>query len=192
LRKALLACIIFSFSLALAVVLAGPVFTASGQAAPGVSGQPGQAMRHDPDPPPPVVLQTGLELPLVDSEWLLIVSRSQQRITAYRQGQKVKTYPVSTGKAETLTPLGWWKIVEKFPLSPPGVYGTRWLGWERWNPREGRYEWYRESPPFGIHGTNEPEKIGTAVSAGCVRLRNQDVEELYEMIPVGTYVLVVE
>lgn len=134
----------------------------------------------------------GLGLPLVDSEWLLIVSRSQQRLTTYRQGREVKSYSVSTGKPETLTPLGWWKIVEKFPLSPPGIYGTRWLGWERWNPREGRYEWYRESPPFGIHGTNEPEKIGTAVSAGCVRLRNRDVEELYEMIPVGTYVLVIE
>lgn len=143
-------------------------------------------------PHPQAAPSNGLGLPLVDSEWLLIVSRSQQRLIAYRQGREVKSYPVSTGKPETLTPLGWWKIVEKFPLSPPGIYGTRWLGWERWNPRAGRYEWYRESPPFGIHGTNEPEKIGTAVSAGCVRLRNRDVEELYEMIPVGTYVLVVD
>ncbi|MDP3046298.1 MAG: L,D-transpeptidase [Chloroflexota bacterium] len=128
----------------------------------------------------------------MDSEWLIIVHRSQQQIVLYRGGQEQKTYTVSTGKPETITPLGWWKVVEKYPVDPPGIYGTRWMGWQRWNPRSGRYEWYKESPPFGIHGTNEPEKIGTAVSSGCVRLPNRDVEEVYDLIPVGTYVLVVE
>ena len=131
-------------------------------------------------------------IPVVDSEWLIVVHRSQQQIVLYRGGQEQKTYTVSTGKPETITPLGWWKIVEKYPVDPPGIYGTRWLGWQRWNPRSGRYEWYKESPPFGIHGTNEPEKIGTAVSSGCVRLQNRDVEEVYDLIPTGTYVLVVE
>ena len=147
--------------------------------------------------PPSVPLQqvspsSASVVPLVDSEWLIIVFRDQQRITLYRHGEPVKSYAVSTGKPETVTPLGWWKIVEKRTVSPAGIYGTRWLGWERWNPRTGRYEWYSESPPFGIHGTNEPEKIGSAVSSGCVRLRNADVEELYDLIPSGTYVLVLE
>lgn len=132
------------------------------------------------------------QIPAVDSEWLIVVHRSQQQIVLYRGGQEQKTYTVSTGKPETITPLGWWKVVEKYPVDPPGIYGTRWMGWQRWNPRSGRYEWYKESPPFGIHGTNEPEKIGTAVSSGCVRLPNRDVEEVYDLIPVGTYVLVVE
>jgi lipoprotein-anchoring transpeptidase ErfK/SrfK len=131
-------------------------------------------------------------VPLVDSEWLILVQRSQQRVTIYRRGQEQKSYAVSTGKSDTITPLGWWKIVEKKALDPPGIYGTRWLGFQRWNSQTGRYEWYAESPPFGLHGTNEPEKIGSAVSLGCVRLRNQDVEELYELIPLGTYVLVVD
>lgn len=131
-------------------------------------------------------------VPLVESDWLIMVSRGQQRITLYRLGEPVRTYTVSTGKPETVTPLGWWKIVEKRHVTPAGVYGTRWLGWERWNPRTARYEWYSESPPFGIHGTDEPEKIGTAVSSGCIRLRNADVEEVYDLIPVGTYVLVVD
>jgi lipoprotein-anchoring transpeptidase ErfK/SrfK len=131
-------------------------------------------------------------VPAVDSEWLIVVRRGEQKIVLYRGGQEQKSYTVSTGKPETTTPLGWWKIVEKYPVDPPGIYGTRWLGWQRWNPRSGRYEWYKESPPFGIHGTNEPEKIGTAVSLGCVRLPNRDVEEVYELIPVGTYVLVVD
>jgi lipoprotein-anchoring transpeptidase ErfK/SrfK len=141
--------------------------------------------------PPPAKPQASL-IPWVDSEWLIIVHRGQQQMVLYRGGQEQKTYTVSTGKPETITPLGWWKIVEKYPVDPPGIYGTRWLGWQRWNPRSGRYEWYKESPPFGIHGTNEPEKIGTAVSSGCIRLPNRDVEEVYSLIPVGTYVLVVE
>ena len=39
---------------------------------------------------------------------------------------------------------------------------------------------------YGIHGTNAPETIGRSVSHGCVRLRNEDIEKLYEMVPVGT------
>lgn len=43
---------------------------------------------------------------------------------------------------------------------------------------------------YRIHGTNAPATIGKAVSSGCIRMRNQDVEELYERIPVGTKVVV--
>lgn len=43
---------------------------------------------------------------------------------------------------------------------------------------------------YGIHGTNDPESIGHAASHGCVRLRNEDVEKLYDMVPVGTPVYI--
>jgi lipoprotein-anchoring transpeptidase ErfK/SrfK len=43
---------------------------------------------------------------------------------------------------------------------------------------------------YGIHGTNAPETIGRSVSHGCVRLRNEDIEKLYEMVPVGTPVYI--
>ncbi|WOC15509.1 L,D-transpeptidase [Pseudochrobactrum sp. MP213Fo] len=43
---------------------------------------------------------------------------------------------------------------------------------------------------YRIHGTNAPSTIGRAVSSGCIRMRNQDVEELYELVPVGTKVVV--
>ncbi len=145
-----------------------------------------------PVPSPTVAAPVTAALPAVDSDWLLIVKRSTQRLTLYRGGVQQRDYSVSTGKSDTITPLGWWKIVEKRPVSPAGIYGTRWLGFQRWNPENGRYEWYSESPPFGIHGTNEPEKIGSAVSLGCVRLPNRDVEEVYDLVPLGAYVLVVD
>jgi lipoprotein-anchoring transpeptidase ErfK/SrfK len=43
---------------------------------------------------------------------------------------------------------------------------------------------------YRIHGTNEPETIGHDVSAGCIRMRNEDVVDLYERTPVGTKVIV--
>jgi lipoprotein-anchoring transpeptidase ErfK/SrfK len=41
---------------------------------------------------------------------------------------------------------------------------------------------------YGIHGTNQPKSIGYAKSHGCIRLRNQDVEELFERVRAGDVV----
>jgi hypothetical protein len=43
---------------------------------------------------------------------------------------------------------------------------------------------------YAIHGTNQPKSIGQAVSHGCVRVRNEDIDKLYEMVPVGTPVYI--
>ena len=43
---------------------------------------------------------------------------------------------------------------------------------------------------YALHGTNVPESIGRAVSHGCVRLRNEDIEKLYDMVAVGTPVYI--
>jgi lipoprotein-anchoring transpeptidase ErfK/SrfK len=43
---------------------------------------------------------------------------------------------------------------------------------------------------FRIHGSNEPESIGQAVSSGCIRMVNEDVIDLYERVRVGTRVVV--
>jgi len=43
---------------------------------------------------------------------------------------------------------------------------------------------------YALHGTNQPASIGHAVSHGCVRLRNADIEKLYDMVTVGTPVYI--
>jgi lipoprotein-anchoring transpeptidase ErfK/SrfK len=43
---------------------------------------------------------------------------------------------------------------------------------------------------YALHGTDVPSSIGTSVSHGCVRLRNEDIETLYQMVPVGTPVFI--
>ncbi|HEY4193646.1 MAG TPA: L,D-transpeptidase, partial [Mesorhizobium sp.] len=49
---------------------------------------------------------------------------------------------------------------------------------------------YLGSTLYRIHGTNQPWTIGGSVSSGCIRMRNQDVVDLYERVPVGTSVVV--
>jgi hypothetical protein len=50
---------------------------------------------------------------------------------------------------------------------------------------------YLGSTLYRIHGTNEPHTIGQAVSSGCIRMRNEDVTDLYERVRVGTKVIVI-
>jgi lipoprotein-anchoring transpeptidase ErfK/SrfK len=50
---------------------------------------------------------------------------------------------------------------------------------------------YLGSSLYRIHGSNEPHTIGTAVSSGCIRMRNEDVIDLYERVKVGTKVIVI-
>jgi lipoprotein-anchoring transpeptidase ErfK/SrfK len=49
---------------------------------------------------------------------------------------------------------------------------------------------YLGSSEYRIHGSNEPDTIGTAVSSGCIRMTNDDVKDLYDRVPVGTKVVV--
>ena len=49
---------------------------------------------------------------------------------------------------------------------------------------------YLGGSEFRIHGSNEPETIGQAVSSGCIRMTNADVSDLYERVHVGTRVIV--
>ena len=44
---------------------------------------------------------------------------------------------------------------------------------------------------YRIHGTNEPQTIGTNVSSGCIRLTNEDIVDLYDRTPIGTKVVVI-
>ena len=89
----------------------------------------------------------------------------------------VKEYIVATGKLDSPTPLGNFKVTEKARWG--GGFGSRWIGL---NVPWGRY---------GIHGTNQPDSIGFNTSAGCIRMRNTDIEELYNIVEYDTNVIVI-
>jgi lipoprotein-anchoring transpeptidase ErfK/SrfK len=68
-------------------------------------------------------------------------------------------------------------------------YLPRWMAGGPGNPLGAR-ALYLGQTVYRIHGTNQPQTIGSAVSSGCFRLVNTDVMDLYDRIPVGTKVVV--
>ena len=121
----------------------------------------------------------------------LAVSKSRNDLLVTLDGQFFKRYRVSTGENNN-TPVGTFKIVDKIAQptwhkpggkaipygDPENLLGTHWLA--------------LDLPGYGIHGTWEPDSIGSQTSAGCVRLLNSDVEELYSILPKGTLVTITE
>ena len=119
----------------------------------------------------------------------IFVDKSQDVLLLKDGDEVLKTYRVSTGENNS-TPVGTFTITSKLidpvwfnrgvvvpPDSPANVLGTRWLGFDM--------------PGYGIHGTIEPQTIGQQITAGCVRMRNEEVEELYSIVPLGTKVTIV-
>ena len=120
----------------------------------------------------------------------MLVDKSQNILILKTDEEIIKTYAISTGTNNS-TPIGNFKITNKltdptwfragavFPTgSPENILGSRWLGFDL--------------PGYGIHGTTEPQSIGKQVTQGCVRMANPDVEELYNIVPVGTEVTIVD
>lgn len=118
--------------------------------------------------------------PPPEGNLLIEIDTNTLRLTLFADGVAYKTYPVAVGRPSqfTLSPVGEWRIVYK-GVDWGGGFGTRWLGL---NVPWGIY---------GIHGTNNPSSIGTRASAGCIRMQNRDVEELYEWVAVGTPVRII-
>jgi len=113
----------------------------------------------------------------------LIVNIAARKIVLLEDGKVVKMYPVAVGKHSTPSPSGRFHIASHVANptyshdgklvgpGPSNPVGTRWMG--------------LDFKGYGIHGTNHPESIGHAASHGCIRMRNHDVEELFELVRVG-------
>ncbi len=135
-------------------------------------------------------IRVGQKLKVPTIRFSAVVDKSQN-ILMLKTGEEVlKVYAVATGK-DNGTPVGVFKITDRLvdptwykagavvsPGSPENVLGTRWLGIDK--------------PGYGIHGTVEPDKIGQQATEGCVRMRNEEVEELYDFLPSGTEVTIVD
>jgi lipoprotein-anchoring transpeptidase ErfK/SrfK len=135
-------------------------------------------------------ISLGQKFKIWTGQFSIYVDKSQNILILRDSNEVVKIYRVSTGENNS-TPIGKFKIVNKLidpvwfnkgvvvpPDSPANVLGSRWLGFDL--------------PGYGIHGTIDPTTIGQQVTAGCVRLRNEDVEEIYSLVTLGTEVVVVD
>jgi lipoprotein-anchoring transpeptidase ErfK/SrfK len=147
----------------------------------------------------------------------LVISVPGQNMVLYRDGQPVKTYPVSTSKfgigntpGSYTTPPGRMEIARKIgkdapegavfkdrrrtgEIVAPGAPGrdpivTRIL-WLRGLEEHNRNAFDRH---IYIHGTPQEDLLGTPASYGCIRMKSSDVAELFDVVGVGARVTVVE
>jgi lipoprotein-anchoring transpeptidase ErfK/SrfK len=137
----------------------------------------------------------------------IVVNVPQRRLYLVQEGGRALRYGVGVGRAEGLNFRGSAVIgrKEKWPHWTPTA--NMMAAMPRYRPYAGGLDGGPDNPLgpralylyrdgrdtfFRLHGTTEPETIGTAVSSGCIRLFNQDIIDLYDRVKVGTRVTVVQ
>ncbi len=121
----------------------------------------------------------------------IIINLPSYTLTYYENNDLFQRYPIAIGKISTPTPCGSYKIQDKelnpswYPpdkkgyvvvSGPDNPLGYRWIGF-----------YYN----YGIHGTNAPWSIGSAISNGCIRMYEEDVEELFEKVKDDTLISII-
>ncbi|KJJ84110.1 ErfK/YbiS/YcfS/YnhG family protein [Candidatus Omnitrophus magneticus] len=137
------------------------------------------------------VIRVGQKLKINSAVFSILVNKTQKILILKKNGNVVKTYPVAVGK-DNCTPAGVFNITDKMvkpawtnqkgqiiqPDSKEYEIGERWMA--------------ISVKGYGIHGTNDENVIGKAMTSGCVRMHNVDVIELYDIVPKGTAVEIIE
>lgn len=138
-----------------------------------------------------VLLGLGI-MPCGEAAYELRLNVPEYKLRLFEGTRLLKEYSIAVGTPYEQTPVGKFRIFykEKYPTWHPGSgfvdktpvppgpanpLGTRWMEF---------------APSYGIHGTNKEWDIEYPVSGGCVRMYNKDAEELYELVGLGTPVLV--
>jgi lipoprotein-anchoring transpeptidase ErfK/SrfK len=113
----------------------------------------------------------------------IIVSIQDRKLALLEGDKAVKIWDVAVGAESSPSPNGNYTIANRLRKptyyhhgkvikpGPSNPLGSRWLG--------------LSIKGFGIHGTNAPKSIGKNASHGCIRMRNRDVEELFELVKAG-------
>jgi len=123
----------------------------------------------------------------------VVLSLSARRVNIYRGEMLTASYEVAVGREGWNTPTGEFSVFQKqidpawehpftgvvVPPGPDNPLGARWIGF-----------WSDGVNSIGFHGTPDESLIGSAVSHGCVRMRNEDVRALYAQVGLNTPVTV--
>jgi len=140
-------------------------------------------------------LQIGQRLRVPKRHPEIVIFKGDFELLIVLEGCLIRAFDVATGK-NGKTPEGRFTIgtktvdptwyspagkVYKFG-SPENILGTRWMAFKNTDEHKG----------FGIHGTKFPESIGTEASMGCIRMRNAEVEVVYDYVPSKTQVRIVK
>ena len=116
----------------------------------------------------------------------VVVSIPDRKLAVVENDAVVQVFAVAVGAPNSPSPTGTFTIVNRITdptyyhpgkviaPGPQNPLGTRWIG--------------LNEKGYGIHGTDQPSSIGDAKSHGCIRLRNADVERLFERVRPGDVV----
>ena len=132
--------------------------------------------------------QEAKEAPATEKKSLekkISINLAARSLALFAGTEKIRLYPIGPGKTSSPTPVGYYKIRSKdvnpswtdpstgetIPSGPQCPLGYRWM------EIQGNY---------GIHGTNRPDSIGHYVSNGCIRMHEEDVEALFDLVEIGT------
>jgi len=149
----------------------------------------------------PIYLPRDIDYPTSEKPGSIVIDSANRFLYFVMPGGKARRYGVGVGKDD----MGWSGVepitrkAEWPEWIPPAemivrerakgrILPARMAGGEA-NPLGAR-ALYLGSTLYRIHGTNAPWTIGTQASSGCIRMRNQDVIELYDMVKVGAKVTV--
>ncbi len=138
----------------------------------------------------------GKTLCIYQGEWSIKVSKSRMELRLFDGDKLFKVYKVGIGR-QGRTPSGefeismkqkdpvWYTDGKAIPFGDKqNILGTRWLALAPVGSTD------KSLKGYGIHGTWEADSIGQATSNGCVRMRNEEVEELFSMAPQKTTVII--
>jgi lipoprotein-anchoring transpeptidase ErfK/SrfK len=118
----------------------------------------------------------------------IVVDLSQRSVTLYRGRRQLLVTTAAIGSPSTPTPTGRYFVNQKLVAPDPlGPFGPAALGISAFSPV--LQEW-AQGGPIAIHGTNQAELLGSAISHGCIRVSNDAVERLWRLVPTGTPVLI--
>jgi len=125
-------------------------------------------------------LPVGQELKVVQGPFHALVSLSRHELTLVMDdGRYAGRFPIGVG-ADLGAQEGAFTVRDKTDTSAMGagadaLYGSRWIGLDS---------------RLGLHGTNAPEQIGQDMSQGCIALGQRDIEDLYDILSIGSRVLI--
>jgi len=136
----------------------------------------------------PKRIRPGQQLKVIKGPFSAIIELNGYLLTLHAYGYYVRAYTIGIGK-DGATPIGKFTVLNKVTnpqyTDPEGHVID---GADPNNPLGER--WLDLGKGYGIHGTIAPNSIGKAESRGCIRLRNEDVEEVYDMLAVGSEVTI--
>ena len=129
------------------------------------------------------------DVTLARNPYRIEVQLAEFKLLVFKDDQQIKEIPIGVAKDNTPTPGGLYYTTEliKTP-DPSGAYGPYAFGLSGFSDT---LTTFNGGPgQLGIHGTNQPGAIGSKVSHGCIRMSNENITALAQMLPLGTPVQV--